>query len=92
MIAHKPILKGIVVCWGNDPRWASLPIINLPHDAIKVRRRVRIDAVAKCFIKLENGELEEWILQPVSTDHLNEQFKGAFAVMIGLFQGANRNE
>lgn len=92
MIAHKPILKGIVVCWGNDPRWASLPIINLPHDAIKVRRRVRIDAVAKCFIKLENGALEEWILQPVSTDPLNEPFKGAFAVMIGLFQGANRNE
>jgi len=93
MIAHKPILKGVAVCWGNDPRWATLPIINLPADAIKVRRRIRFDHVAKCFIKRENGALEEYILQPVSSDPCGEPSHGAtFALRIGLFQGANRNE
>jgi hypothetical protein len=92
MIAEGPIRKGICVCWSNDPRWATLPIINLPKDAIKVRRRIRHDCVAKCFIKRENGTIEEWILQPVSSDPFNQPISGAFALMIGLFRGANRNE
>lgn len=56
-------LYGDPACFGADPRWASLPISNVPDDAVRVRRRVRPDAFAKAYVKTET-DLQEWILAP----------------------------
>jgi hypothetical protein len=57
------VLLGLPVCVGCDPRWARLPISNVPIDAIKVRRRIRQNDIAKAYIKTAT-ELQEWVLAP----------------------------
>lgn len=54
------------VCWGSDPRWAALPIVNLPSDAIKIRRRLRNNDVAQCFVKTPSG-ISRHYLSPIGS-------------------------
>jgi hypothetical protein len=69
-VKKKSVLKGITVCWGADPRWASLPV-SLPKGARLIKRRVRADSVAYAYIRNESGALEKWILQPVASSRTN---------------------
>ena len=55
------IMVGTPVCWGADPRWAELPILNLPPGALKVRRRIRSKCAATAFVKTAAG-VQEWVL------------------------------
>lgn len=52
-------------CWGTKPEWATLPIVNLPADAVKVRRRFRNSDFGCAFIKRASGALEHWMLKQV---------------------------
>lgn len=49
------IVKGMPICWGADPRWATLPIINLPGHALRVKRRIRQDDAATVFVRTPGG-------------------------------------
>lgn len=51
----RAIRKGIPVCWGFDPRWESLPIINVPADALRVKRRLRHGEFASVVVKTPRG-------------------------------------
>lgn len=75
-------LLGVQVCWGADPRWASLPISNVPEGAIKVRRRIRNKDVARAYVKTAS-ELQEWILAPDGT------FKECATIRLAYRQGIN---
>ncbi len=75
----KLIQKGINVCIGCKPEFATLPINNLPADTIAVRRRIRNDCAAVAFVKTKTT-VEKWILSP---DH-----KGGLYLSIN--QGINR--
>ena len=59
----KPMFTGPTVCWGANDDWVRLPIVNLPEDTIKIRRRIRSKSVARAFVKTSTG-LEDWILAP----------------------------
>ena len=42
---------GIAVCRGVRPEWATMPIRNLPHDTLSVRRRMRAREVMTVTMK-----------------------------------------
>ena len=46
---------GISVAWGCDKKWLSAPIVNLPADTIKVRRKLHTNWVAVAFVKTPNA-------------------------------------
>lgn len=73
---------GTPVCWGADPRWSTLPIVNLPPDVIKVRRRIRNTNFAKAFVKTST-EVQHWVLLPVGT------VKDCTELKLGIRQGMN---
>lgn len=54
---------GKIICFGMDPRWATLPITNLPVDTIRVRRCLRAQREAVAFV-LQPGRLTKWMLEP----------------------------
>ena len=45
----------IPVAWGCDKKWLFAPIINLPSDTIKVRRKLRTNCIAFAFVKTPNA-------------------------------------
>jgi hypothetical protein len=48
-----------------DEEAATLPIANLPSDTLKVRRRFRVGAYAKVFIKARDGSIRScYITRP----------------------------
>ena len=57
------ITLGKRICWGANPEWSTLPILNLPPDTLKVRRRIRNRDAARAFVKTQT-EVQEWILAP----------------------------
>jgi hypothetical protein len=59
----KPLFDGDPICWGARPEWVTLPIVNLPVDTMKVRRRIRSFSVAKAYVKTMTG-VQEWSLAP----------------------------
>ena len=54
---------GIEVCFGVRPEYSTLPIVNLPPDTIKVRRRIRNTAPAMAYVKTPT-EIQKWVLAP----------------------------
>lgn len=70
------------ICAGADPRWASLPISNLPAGALKVRRRIRYNDWARAYVKTAT-ELQEWTLAP------NGKFTDCESVRLAHLQGDN---
>lgn len=52
-------------CWGTNPEWSTAPIVNLPADAVRVRRRFRNTDFGRCFIKRASGAIEHWVLKRV---------------------------
>ena len=72
------IARGIRVCFGCKPEYATMPITNLPTGTIKVRRRIRNDRAVTAFVKTETT-VEKWILSP----------DGDNALKLTLNQGIN---
>lgn len=77
------IIRGRAICHGADLRWSSLPIINLPPNTIKVRRRIRNDRFASVFVKTKT-EVQHWRLCPVG-----DKFNGVTELYLDLLQGVN---
>lgn len=59
------IMKGVQLCWGIDPRWAILPIVDLPEGVLKVRRKIRSDYAMRIYLKFPD-RIEEWISGPTT--------------------------
>jgi len=53
------------VCWGCRAEWASDPILNLPVDTVRVRVRLRHDAVARAYVRTRSG-IFCYLLKPVA--------------------------
>jgi len=73
---------GEPICWGADPRWAVLPISNVPVDAINVRRKVRPRCAARAYVKTASG-IQEWILAP------DGDFESCSTIRLAYLRGAN---
>lgn len=58
------ILDQPTVAFGCDPKFATLPISNLPDDAVKVRRRIRAHCMAEVFVKTADGSVTKWYAGP----------------------------
>jgi hypothetical protein len=78
------IKLGMRICWGSDPRWATLPISNLPLDCIKVRRRIRLGDVARAYVKTATS-VQHWCLAPVG------DYETCAALRLDYFQGENKH-
>lgn len=72
------ITRGIRVCIGCKPEYATMPITNLPPGTIKVRRRIRNDRAMAVFVKTETT-VEKWIVSP----------DGENALKLNINQGIN---
>lgn len=49
------IIKGLAVCYGIKREFQTLPIVNLPDDTLKVRRRMRVGKPMQVFVKTKRG-------------------------------------
>ena len=47
--------KGIAICFGYKPEWETLPIVNIPDDAIRIRRRIRKNEAMQVFVRTHNA-------------------------------------
>ena len=43
------------IAYGDEPEFLTAPILNLPSDALSVRRIVRSNSVAKIAVRTERG-------------------------------------
>ena len=57
-------IMGESVVWGAKPEFFTVPIINLPPGATKVRRRFRMRAPGEAFVK-EGDSVQRWRLSHV---------------------------
>ena len=73
---------GLKVAFGVNPKFLSLPIVNLPEHTVKIIRRIRAHSAAHVFVKTEDGETSEWIAGP----------DGPNAMKLLWKVGANRRE
>lgn len=87
---NEPQRKPTLVCFGADPRWANLPITNLPEGTIKVRRRIRYTKSAEVFVKTAT-QIEHWILAPVDDVRLDRHtvLSTCQALKLVFLQGIN---
>lgn len=58
------ITDGHEPAFGCDPKFAELPISNLPANAIKVRRRIRAHKMAEVYVKTADGSITAYYAGP----------------------------
>ena len=52
-------------CFGTNTKWSTAPIVNLPADAVRIRRRFRNEEFGRAFVKRSSGSVEHWMLKQV---------------------------
>lgn len=62
------------VAFGIEERFSSLPILNLPANTVKVRRRIRANFYPVAFVKTSNGTIAGYILEPCAEGMHLEDF------------------
>lgn len=82
-----PLTKGTPVCFGADPRWLTLPIVNLPPDAVRVIRRARPDQIAVAFVRTPDG-LSRYHLAPAD----GQTLKDCEALKLLVLTAANKRD
>ena len=56
------VLVGLDLGLGVDPRMMTLPIVNLPPDTVRVKRRMRNNDFARAFVKTKTGIREFYLV------------------------------
>jgi len=77
-------IRGIAMIFGIDAKWVNAPIVNLPENAVKVRRRFRPNDAARAFVKTADGFVHHFVLVPTAGTHKSETME------LGPCQGVNQ--
>ncbi len=63
------IQRGTAFIFGVDAKWFRAPILGVPADAVRIRRRFRHNDAAKAFVKSADGSVAGYYLQPSTGWH-----------------------
>lgn len=58
------ITRGTSVLYGIAPHFIDAPIVNLPANTVKVRRRIRAHEMAQVFVKTDDGAVTRYYAGP----------------------------